>query len=109
MSEHLTVRVWIGSISTEEHAALRTAIAHAPSGKVTYVDAPEDRAAIVPEEAGVWWEAYQAGLCAACGQGSHVLCSRYSGTECDCLNADVHHEIEMERAAKAGLLSRRRP
>lgn len=107
MSETLTVRTWIGSIGTDEHRNLRTAIARAPSGTVTYVDAPEGRAAIVPEEAARWWEAYKAGLCVMCGQGSHARCSRYSGTECNCLNADVHHEIEMERAARAGLLSRR--
>jgi len=107
MSEHLDVRIWIGSIGTDEHRALRAAIAQAPSGLVTYVDAPEGRAAIVPEQAAQWWEAYLAGLCAMCGQGSHAHCSRYSGTECNCLNTDVHHEIEMERAARAGLLSRR--
>jgi hypothetical protein len=107
-SQVLTVRVWIGSISASEHAALRTAIAQAASGQVTYVDAPEGRAAIVPEEAARWWEAYQEGICAACGQGSHARCSRYSGTECNCMNLDVHHAIEMERAARAGLLSRRK-
>jgi len=108
MSDTLTVRIWIGSISTDEHAALRTAIARATAGAVTYVDAPEGRAAIVPEQAAVWWEAYLAGLCPMCAEGKHAHCSRYSGTVCNCMNADVHSAIEMERAARAGLLSRRR-
>jgi hypothetical protein len=107
MGETLKLRIYIGSISTDEYRGLRDAIAGAPAGHVTYVDAPEGPAAIVPVQAAQWWEAYLAGLCAMCGQGSHGHCSRYSGTGCNCLNADVHHAIEMERAARAGLLSRR--
>jgi len=107
MSEPLKLRIYIRLIGTDENRLLRDAIAEAPAGHVTYVDSPEGQAAIVPVQAAQWWEAYLAGLCAMCGQGSHAHCSRYSGTECNCLNTDVHHEIEMERAARAGLLSRR--
>jgi hypothetical protein len=107
MSENLTVRIWIGSIATDEHAALRTAIAHAPGGAVTYVDAPEGRAAIVPEEAARWWEAYIEELCPFCRDGRHVQCTRYAGTPCSCLNTAVHNEYEISRSIQAGLLKGR--
>jgi len=108
MSENLTLRTWIGSISDSEHLELRRAISAIASTKeAVYLDTPEGQAAIVSAEAAQWWEAYVAGICLMCASGSHPHCSRYSGTECNCMNAEVHQAIEMERAARAGLLSRR--
>jgi hypothetical protein len=109
MSQELELRIYDRSITTGEHRKLRQAATDAiQSGEVTYLSVPEGRAAIVPEVAAQWWEAYLAGLCVMCATGKHARCSRYlNEVECNCLNADVHHAIEMERAARAGLLSRR--
>ena len=103
----LRLRTYIGSISTDEHRSMRHAIAEAAaSNTVTYLDAPEGQAAIVPREAAEWWEAYAAELCPFCAAGQHASCMRYAGQSCSCVNVAVHNEFEMARSIRAGLLKR---
>lgn len=109
MSRELQLRIYDRSITVTEHRQLRQAATDAVKrGEVTYLDVPEGRAAIVPEQAAAWWEAYLAGLCPMCAEDKHAHCFAYRGAECSCLSRDVHQGIEFERAARAGLLSRRR-
>lgn len=97
------------SIPAGEHRRLRQAATDAArTGEVTYLDMPVGRAAIVPEVAAQWWEAYLAELCPGCAAGSHVRCFRYVGQPCSCINAAVHNEYEMARSIQSGLLRRTR-
>jgi hypothetical protein len=108
MSKELVLRIYDESITVGEHRALRQAATDAAKGgAVTYLDVPEGRAAIVPEEAARWWEAYVAELCPLCAAGRHFQCWRYAGQACSCINAAVHNEFEMARSIHAGLLKRR--
>jgi hypothetical protein len=111
MSKELELRIYDRSIQPGEYRELRRAIEEAhKEGTVTYLNAyPGQHVAIVPAEAAQWWESFLAGLCPACHQDSHAHCLRYAGTpvDCTCTNVNVHAAIEMERLARAGLLSRR--
>jgi hypothetical protein len=109
MSQELELRTYDRSITTGEHRKLRQAATDAiQSGEVTYLSVPEGRAAIVPEIAAQWWEAYLAELCPGCAAGSHAQCFRYAGQPCSCINAAVHNEYEMASSIQAGLLRRTR-
>lgn len=107
MSQELELRIYDKSITVDEHRKLRSAASEASrTGEVTHLDFPGGRAAIVPEEAARWWEAYVAELCPFCSAGRHVQCLRYAGQSCSCINAAVHNEYEMARSIQAGLLGR---
>ena len=107
MSQELELRIYDKSITVDEHRKLRAAASGASAtGEVTYLAFAGGRAAIVPEEAARWWEAYLAELCPFCHAGQHVQCFRYAGQSCSCINAAVHNEYEMARSIQAGLLRR---
>lgn len=107
MSDELELRIYDKSITVGEHRKLRNAASCAArTGEVTYLDFPGGRAAIVPEEAARWWEAYVAELCPGCAVGRHIQCFRYVGQACSCINAAVHDEYEMARSIQSGLLRR---
>jgi hypothetical protein len=108
MSKELELRIYDRSITVDEHRKLRNAASEAAStGEVSYLSFAGGRAAIVPEAAALWWEAYLAELCPMCAADSHVQCFRYAGQSCSCINAAVHNEYEMARSIQAGLLKRR--